>query len=68
MNVLKDNMKIPRIEYEVYYPFNNKLKKLNLTTCQNMHLYINIPIIINNNIDKYNISSRYYNDICYKDT
>ena len=68
MNILKDNMKIPRIEYEIYYPFNNKLKKLNLTICKDMNIIINIPIIINNNIDKYNISSKYYNDICYKDT
>ena len=33
-----------------------------------MNLYINMPIIINNNIDKHNISSKYYNDICYKYT
>ena len=59
-------MKIPRIEYEVYYPlFNNSLTKLNLSICNSIN--INIPIVINiNDIDKYNISSNYYKDICYK--
>ena len=68
MNILKDNMKIPRIEYEIYYPFNNNLTKLNLEICENMNAYIYIPIELNNNIDRYNISSKYYNDICYKVT
>ena len=60
-------MKIPRIEYEIYYPIynNNNLIKLNLSICNKIN--INIPIIINeNDIDKYNISSNYYKDICYK--
>ena len=61
-------MKIPRIEYELYYKINeNKLIKLNLSICENIKININIPIIINEkDIDKYNISSRYYKDICYK--
>ena len=66
IDILKKGMKIPRIEYEVYYPLHgNKLEKLNLTICKGLEIDINIPIIINN-IDKYNLSSNYYNDVCYK--
>ena len=61
-------MKIPKIEYEVYYPlFNNKdLIKLNLTICKDKKIDILLPVKINDIIDKYNPCSRYYNNICYK--
>ena len=72
VDFIKDNWKIPRIEYEVYYPlYDNKLTILNLTLCKNMQIFIRIPMTINNNkkdIDKHNISSDYYNGICYKET
>ena len=62
-------MKIPKIEYEVYYPlYNNNLTKLNLTLCQGTKVEIIISVKINDTIDKYNSSSGYYNDICYKAT
>ena len=38
---------------------------LNLTLCKNEKIEITIPVNINDNIDKYNSSSGYYNDICY---
>ena len=58
-------MKIPKIEYEIYYPFDsNNFTKLNLTYCKDYKIYISIPYQLNDNIDKYNISSNYYNDIC----
>ena len=32
----EEGMKIPKIEYEIYYPFDGyNLKKLNLTSCKN---------------------------------
>ena len=41
------------------------LFKLNLSVCENSRIDISIPININGNeIDKYNSSSDYYNDIC----
>ena len=62
-------MKIPKIEYEVYYHlYNNNLKKLNLSLCQGTKVEISIPVKINDILDKYNLSSDYYNDICYKTT
>ena len=58
---------IKKIEYEVYYNFSsNKLTKLNLTVCKGIKIDILIPKDIPiNEIDKYNKSSGFYNDICY---
>ena len=58
---------IPMVGYEVYYPFyENNMTKFNLSCCQNKKVNISIPINIKNDeIDKYNISSDLYNDICY---
>ena len=55
------------MEYEVYYNFTkNNLTKLNLTVCKNIEIAISIPKEIPmNELDKYNKSSGYYNDICY---
>ena len=59
-----------KVEYEVYYPFSpNNFTKLNLSICSGIKIDINIPISISpDEIDKYNISSRLYNDICYSYT
>ena len=66
LDIKQEGMKIPKIEYEVYYPFNlsNGLTKLNLSVCKDTKVDISIPVVINENIEKYNISSDYYNDIC----
>ena len=66
IDLKEEGMKIPKIEYEVYYSFNssNNLTKLNLSICKNNKIAVSIPVIINDNLDKYNISSSYYNDIC----
>jgi len=39
---------------------------LDLTLCKNKKAEISIPVSINGNIDKFNSSGGYYNDICYK--
>ena len=66
----ENGMKIPKIEYEVYYPLynSNNLTKLNLTSCQDTKIEISIAVSINEDLDKYNSSSDYYNDICSKTT
>ena len=62
-------MKIPKIEYEVFYPINEgEMEILNLSYCEGTEIEISIPIEINDTIDKYNPKSGYYNDICYKAT
>ena len=59
-------MKAKKIEYDVYSKLSgNNLEKLNLTICKDTKVSINIPIEISGNIDKFNTSSGYYNDICY---
>ena len=59
-------MKIPKIEYEIYYPINGtNLTKLDLSVCQNDKIEISIPVELKGNIDMYNPQSDYYNDICY---
>ena len=58
---------IQNIEYEIFYNFSaNNLTKLNLSVCKNIKIDISIPKDIPiNEIDKYNKSSGYYNDLCY---
>ena len=61
-------MKIPKVEYEIYYPLYNNSKmnltKLDLTLCQGTK--IGISISINDILDKHNPHSDYYNNICSK--
>ena len=60
-------MKISKVEYEVYNINNeNNFMLLNLSLCKNVKIDISIPVEINDNIDKYNASSGYYNDLCYQ--
>ena len=60
-------MKIPKIEYELYYPLKGEeLKALDLKKCKDLNLDISIPIDINDNIEKYDQKSAYYTDICSK--
>ena len=57
--------KIPIIEYEIYYPLNsNNLTKLDLTFCKSEKIQLLIPVSIEDDLEKYNSSSDYYNDIC----
>ena len=60
-------MQIPLLEYEILYPINgsNNLVKLDLSICSGLKIYRTININISGNIDKYNKTSPYYNDICY---
>ena len=63
-------MKIPKLEYEVYYPLynSNNLTKLDLNLCKDTKIEISIAVAINDSLDKYNPKSSYYNDICSKAT
>ncbi len=65
----EEGMKIPKLEYQIYYPFynnSNNMTKLNLSFCQDEKIIISIKVAINETIDKHNASSRYYNDPCYE--
>lgn len=60
-------MVIPRTEYEVYYKSDiNKFETLDLEICKGIKINKSVSInISNSDLDKYNSSSAYYNDICY---
>ena len=63
-------MKIPKVEYEVYYNlYDQQLVKLNLSGCENIKIDILLPMKVDyEDIDKLNTSSGYFNDICYTST
>ena len=66
MDIIQEGTKTLKVEYDVYAKlFGTNLIKLNLTACEKSKISISIPIILTGNIDKYNASSGYYNDICY---
>ena len=64
----EEGMKIPKIEYEIYYPLNNTMTKLNLSSCEGTKIEILIKVEINDTLDKYDPYSKYYNDICSRAT
>ena len=69
IDINEQGMKIPKIEYEVYHIIDeDNLIQLNLTLCKNERIELSIPVDIDDNIDKYNSSSGYYNDFCYRIT
>ena len=66
IDVKKEGLKIPKIAYEVYYPLSpGNLTKLNLTVCQDSDIKLSLPVVLSDDIDLINPSSKYYNDICY---
>ena len=69
IDINQEGMKTLKVEYDVYAKlFGKNLIKLNLTICEKSKISISIPIIINEHLDKLNIYSGYYNDICYTAT
>ena len=66
IDVEQVGMRVGSFEYEVMYPIeDNNLKKLNLTICKDVKIDISVPMNITGDLEKYNSSSPYYNDICY---
>ena len=64
IDIYKEYSRIPTVEYEVY-DLKNK-SKLNLDLCQNSKIEILIPVLIDEKNEYiYNLSSEYYNNICY---
>ena len=66
----EEGMKIPKVEYEIYYPLycRSNLTKLDLSSCKDTKIEITYSVKINDTIDKHNASSDYYNDLCSKTT
>ena len=70
IQVTEEGRYFPKTEYEIYYKTDtNQFQNLNLSICKGMKINKSIPLNISeSDIDKYNSSSSYYNDICYTTT
>ena len=69
LDIVQEETKALKVEYDVYCKLNGKnLEKLNLTICGETKISLLIPFNINKDLDKFNTSSGYYNDICYTTT
>ena len=65
----ENGMKIPKVEYEAFYQTDTEeFIQINLEECENTNINIYYPVKLNKdvNIDQYNKSSDYYNNICSK--
>ena len=55
---------IPIVDYEIFNPITKE--KLNLSDCNDVEIEILYPAKVDENeLFKYNMSSEYYNDLCY---
>ena len=69
IDIIQDDMKIPKIEYAVYSRLNgSNLVELNLSICQDSKISLLVPLEITESLDKLNTSSEYFNSICYTTT
>ena len=69
IDIIQEETKAKKVQYDVYFKRSDrKLEKLNLTICMNSTITIYIPTIVTGDVNKYNISSGYYHDICYTTT
>ena len=69
IEIVQDGTSAKKIEFDLYSKLSeNKIEKLNLEICEKTRISINIPIEIQGNLDKFNTSSGYFNDICYTTT
>ena len=63
IDIYEEGSIIPTLEYEVYDMKNNQL---DLNACKDIKIELLLSCIIDENEEfKYNLSSEYYNDICY---
>jgi hypothetical protein len=63
VDVYKEGFLIPIVEYEIYHPYT--LEKISLEMCENEKIQVSLPVVINDeDIDKHDPTSNYYNDKC----
>ena len=66
IDIIQDNMKIPKIEYSIYSYLNSShLVQLNLSLCEKSKISLLMPLEITENLETLNTSSDYFNNICY---
>ena len=69
LDIGENGMKIPKVEYEAFYQTDTEeFIQINLEECENTNIDIYYPVNLNKdvNIEQYNKSSDYYNNICSK--
>ena len=66
MDIKQEGYKIPKIQYEVYYPLNHdsKLCLLDLSVCKDVNIDIHLPLLLDGSLEFYDPNSDFYNDIC----
>ena len=63
-DIYQEGLLMPIVEYEIYHPYT--LQKIDLDICKNDKINVYLPVTINEeDLDKHNLKSTYYNDICY---
>ena len=66
MVVAQEGIKIPKIEYDIYCKLNGtNLIKLNKSECKDSKISFLLPIEMEDDLNKLNTSSDYFNSICY---
>ena len=66
IDVIQIGFQIDKIEFDIYAKLNGtNLEILDKSLCKTTKISIYIPIQITENIDKLNMSSGYFNDLCY---
>ena len=69
IDIEEKGMKIPIIDYEVYFPTNGlNLQKLNLSQCDNLMIDLSIPVQLDKELFYHNASDEYYNNKCIRTT
>ena len=63
--VTQDTIKVPKIEFDIYYKNGSNLEKIDLSPCNTSKIIISLPAKLSTDIDKLNASSEYYNNKCY---
>ena len=64
IDVYKEGYNMPVVEYEIYRYKTGE--KLDLEACKDMKINLSVPVNIDeNNLEKYNPNSSFYNDQCY---
>ena len=68
--VEQDGMKIPKMEFDIYRKLNDsKLVKLSKSACKDSKVSLSVPVELkDDDLDKLNTSSDYFNNICYQST
>jgi len=65
LDIDQPGLKISKIEYRIYCKLHgSNLIRLNISVCKNSKIFLSIPIELNEDMNKINTSSDYFNNPC----